>query len=150
MKKAKQNLTWAEAEALRLRRESCWLETGQWEVKTGVPGGADPTEAKIEVTQIDCETERFLMPMIGEQLGKPDSSLTGFSVMCEIAEDYLSGRTSPFVEGEPIGCIRREPPRRAAPELRTHAEIMEGRREELHTRRERNDRVVEQLLRRCR
>jgi hypothetical protein len=98
----------------------------------------------------DEEMEHFLGTPATGQMGAPGTSLTGYSINEEVAEMELLGTLRPFVEGEPIGCIRTDPPRVPPPSMLTRAEIMEGRRRQMLDARNRNDAVLESLLRKCR
>jgi hypothetical protein len=53
----------------------------------------------------DLDIEHFLHPMVDGQITRPGSSLTGLSIREELADEYLTGKVRPFVEGEPIGTI---------------------------------------------
>lgn len=106
----RRDMTAAEQEAVKLRKDAKWKERNDWVAKKITDDQLekwhpDLDDKMAELPSVnDLSVEHFLMPMVDQQLNTPGSSLTGYSIMEEIHEDRVMGKLHPFVEGEPIGA----------------------------------------------
>lgn len=147
MKKPK---TPAEREALKLRIEQAQRERQDFLAPKRRTSVIDTMQDKLKPS--DVETLKFLTPSMDAMVGDPEnrfnskglpgSSLTGRSIMEEIAEMELDGTVRPFVEGEPIGACNNGQTTGPAPALKTRNEVMEDRRKAMLSLRRRNDRFL--------
>jgi hypothetical protein len=95
---------------------------------------------------IDTDIDRFLCPSVDDQLGRPGSSLTGFSIMEEVSSCWP--RTS--MKGEPIGAYKkRDVPKPATLKVAREYYCKRGRwkQEELMALRHKNDLAMGLIIR---
>jgi len=144
-------MTDAEKVAHRLRVEKKQREAGDFGIPKTRTDTFDYSDDENDFTTIDEDmtadvaSEAFLCPSVDDQLSRPGSSLTGFSIMEELVQDRLAGKVKPFREGEAIGRIQNHK-RGPAPMLRTPAELYAERQRELNALREKNDATIARIL----
>lgn len=144
----RQRRTAAEDEALRLRTETAQREQHGFGKKTS-KAVTDESSNYMNDSEVleSWVPDGELNPTVLSQMGTMGSSLTGQTIMEEIADARWTGKLRPFVEGEPIGLIKTHV-RKPAPMLKTRNQIMDERQKVLRERQQRNDRTLELLARR--
>ena len=127
--------------AVELRVETAQREQGDF----GLPKPKTPTFTPgLDVTH-DEMVNQFLAADAEMQLRYPCGSLTGFGIMEEIEQERLAGKLKPFVEGEPIGCIKNWP-RDPAPALKSEKDLYDERQKCMLELRRKNDETMDSIL----